>query len=93
MPSFKVTLAAPVEITAYCDITVEAESEEDAADKAAQAYNDLEQIYKIHLKEHHNNLSLPYPQASYFWRVNDDDLEGNINEDDIEVDSVNPIEP
>jgi hypothetical protein len=87
MPEFKVRLTCPVELTASVEVTVEAEDSEQAGDAAIEKLKQLDADYQTALTNYRKNRG-DYPTPAYFWTVDQDDVDGAINEEDIEYGDV-----
>jgi hypothetical protein len=71
---------------------MEAENEDQVYEKAYDEYKRIQSEYESALSEYHRTHAIPYPKCPYFWEVDNDDIEGNLDDDDIQVDSVDEVE-
>jgi hypothetical protein len=90
MPKFKVRLICPVELTASTEVTVEAEDAEQAGDAAIEKLKQLDEEYQTALANYRKNRG-DYPTPAYFWTVDQDDVDGAIDEEDIEYSDVEDV--
>jgi hypothetical protein len=89
MPKFKAKLMVPVKITAYCEIDVEAETTDAAYDKALEVYQELGTKYKEAMAHYRQAPAThTWPTAPYYWYINEDDIEGTMDDRQIEVEGI-----
>ena len=88
---FKVKLQVAVRLAAYCDIKLEAENEDDAYEKAIETYQEITTNYEQAMRLYRQNKTSTWPDPPYFWHVDDEDIEANMDDRDIEVYSAEPI--
>jgi len=92
MPQFKVTLEVPVCVTAHCDITIGAQDEEQAWAQALDAYKGIVAAYDKAMREYRQApASHKWPDPTYYWHVDDDDIESNLDETEIDVGTIREI--
>jgi len=91
MPRFRVKLVTSVEVSATCEIDVEAENETEANDKALEVYQDLEEKYEK-AQQHYRREGGEYPSTPFYWSVDDSDVESAIDSSAIDIDEIEQVE-
>jgi hypothetical protein len=89
---FNVKLQVPVRVMANLEFKLEAENEDDAYEKAFDAYKQIVKDYDDAMKLYRQGKLKSWPECPYFWHVDDDDIESNMDDRDIEVYSATPIQ-
>jgi len=89
---FKVKLQVVVRLAAYCDIKLEAENENDAYEIAFNEYKRIVEDYERDMKLYRQGKRATWPEPTYYWHVNEEDIEENMDDRDIEVYSAEPIQ-
>jgi hypothetical protein len=88
MPTFKVQLVVPVKLSATLEFKMEAETEDAAFELAIDTYKQRDSEYQERLKTYHRTHKGDYPEAPFYWSVDSDDIEANLDEGEIEIDNV-----
>jgi len=89
---FKVKLQVVVRLAAYCDIKLEAENEDQAYEIALDEYERIVNEYHAAMTLYRQGKTSVWPDCPYFWHVNEEDIEENMEDCDIEVYSAEPIQ-
>lgn len=93
MTKYKVCLAVPVKLTATLELTIEADNEDHAWTIAVEEYKRQQKEYEDALKEYHRTFKKPYPECPFFWHVDEDDIEANMETKNIDIDTVKEVKP
>ena len=89
MARYIVVLSTQVNVVATAEIIVEAESIDDAKVKVKEEAKKLETEYlRKHRLYNLDPLRNDYPSKPFCWYVDQDDVDGNADLDDAEVDEV-----
>lgn len=86
----KVRLVCPVKLTASVEIEMDAEDIDVDTDTVIEEYKRQAKAYQAKLDAYHR-LHTKYPEPPFYWSTDDDDIEANMDDDLIEIDTVEEI--
>jgi len=88
---YKVKLTAEVKISAYVEIKMEGESEDQIYENAVEEYKRIVKEYEAQMSAYRRGELKTWPECPYYWYINDDDIENTLDDDDIEVHHVEEV--